>query len=309
MGTFLTAFNAVLPLFLVILTGLAFTRFQNITESWIDILNKYALWIGFPALIIAALMHIDLSEHEISKLVIVNSINIVFLILLAFFIAGIFKLEHNLKRTLILVLPFTNNAYLGMPVLQNAYSEPIMPYAAIISAIYLFWMFTLALFLLEVTGDGQVHYRKISINLLTNPMLVAVGIGMAIAGFHLKLPAFAESTIRMFAGSVTAIVLFSLGIFLGLHKAGTLKEWMTAAMWSGVTMLAFPLLLFFFTRNLKMDILQFRATIIDAAMPLGLTPYALSTQYKLKTALVARIVVFATLLSLIIIPVWIVILG
>jgi predicted permease len=54
---------------------------------------------------------------------------------------------------------------------------------------------------------------------------------------------------------------------------------------------------------------QVRATIVDAAMPLGLTPYALSIQYKLKTTLMARIVVLSTLLSMIIIPLWMVVTG
>lgn len=51
------------------------------------------------------------------------------------------------------------------------------------------------------------------------------------------------------------------------------------------------------------------ATILDAAMPLGLTPYALSVQYKLETTLVARIVVLGTLLSMFFIPLWMVIMG
>jgi len=309
MGTFLTAFNAVLPLFLVILTGFAFTRFKNITESWIDILNKYALWIGFPALIVVALMNINFSDHEISKLVVVNSANIIVLILLAFIISKIFRLDENYRRTLILVLPFTNNAYLGMPVLQNAYGIEVMPYAAIISAVYLFWMFTLALFLLEISGKNSIPFRKITTNLLTNPMLLSVGIGFGLAFFQIKLPVIVESTVRMFAGSVTAIVLFSLGIFLGLHKAGTFKEWLTAVKWSGITMLVFPLFLMLTFNHLKMDTLQLKATILDAAMPLGLTPYALSIQYKLNTTLVARIVVVATFLAIFIIPIWMVWLG
>ena len=309
MGTLLTAFNAVLPLSLVILAGLAFSRLHKINGSWVEILNKYALYIGFPALIIVALMNIKLTEHEIAKLLFINSVNIIVLIFLAFIIAGIFKLGTTSKRTLILILPFTNNAYLGMPVLQNAFGDAIMLYAAIISAVYLFWMFTLALFLLEITGENTVHLQRITVNLLTNPMLIAVGIGFFLAFFEIKLPAFAESTIRMFAGSVTAVVLFSLGIFLGLHKSGTVVEWLTAAMWSGITMLIFPLVLYFIIKNAGMEILQLKATILDAAMPLGLTPYALSTQYKLNISLVARIVVIATILSVLIIPLWMTIIA
>jgi predicted permease len=57
-----------------------------------------------------------------------------------------------------------------------------------------------------------------------------------------------------------------------------------------------------------MDLMQLKATILESAMPLGLTPYALAVQYKLETSLVARIVVLSTLLSMVVIPLWMVVL-
>jgi hypothetical protein len=52
--------------------------------------------------------------------------------------------------------------------------------------------------------------------------------------------------------------------------------------------------------------LQLKATVIDSAMPLGLTPYLLAVKYNAKPVLAARIVVLGTLLSMLIIPFWIV---
>jgi hypothetical protein len=73
--------------------------------------------------------------------------------------------------------------------------------------------------------------------------------------------------------------------------------------------LILPFVFYLAIKNTGMDSMQFKATILDSAMPLGLTPYALSVQYKLEVPLVSRIVVLATLLAVFVIPIWMVVLG
>jgi predicted permease len=309
MGPIVVAFETVLPLFLVIFAGVLFSRTKASSELWIDILNKYALWIGFPALVITSLMHLETGENSYSSLIIANSGYIIISTLIAFPIAWIFKLSANMKRSLFLILPFGNVAYLGIPVLRNAWGDEILPVAAIISAVYVFWMLTLALILIEVYGHHKINVRKLLLSLLKNPLLLSVFAGLAIVLFNISLPHFLEKTIGLFSDSVTAVVLFSLGIFLGMHQLGNIREWKHVLIWSVVAMVILPAAFYFIVQFLPMPENQVKASILDAAMPLGLTPYALSVQYKLKTTLMARIVVLSTLLSMIIIPLWMVVSG
>lgn len=305
MGTFLVALKAVLPLFLVVFTGLIFSRTRTASIQWIDILNKYALLIGFPALVIASLMNLKLMGQPWTGLIVVNSAYIVFCMLLAFPVSRIFRLSLPVKRSLFLILSFGNVSYLGIPVLQNAYGDVILPEAAILSAVYVFWLLTLGIILIETTGGEKIHGRKLVISLLTNPLLLSVFAGAALVVFRIQLPAVIQKTIHLFSGSVTAVVLFSLGLFLGLHNAGRKQEWLKAGVWIIITMVVIPLVYSVVIRRTDLPVSQIRASILDAAMPLGLTPYALSVQYKLDTSLVARIVVLGTLFSVILIPLWI----
>ncbi len=305
MDTFLIAFKTVLPLFLVIFAGIIFSRTKAASENWVDILNKYALWIGFPALVIASLMNLQLKGKSYSDLILINSVYIVICMLLAFPLSRIFSLSPKVKRSLFLILSFGNVAYLGIPVLNSAFGEPILPVAAIISAVYVFWLLTLGIILIEITGESRLNIKKLILSLAKNPLLLSVFVALAIVVFKINLPDFAEKTILLFSNSVTAVVLFSLGIFLGLHKVGRLKDWLKALIWSFTAMLLIPFIYFSVLKNSGMDSLHFKATIIDSAMPLGLTPYAIAVQYKLETTLVARIVVFATFISMFIIPLWI----
>lgn len=309
MDTFLVAFKTVLPLFLVIITGIIFSRTKVSTTGWVDILNKYALYIGFPALVVASLMKLELNGQSYSKLIIVNSVYIVVCMLLAFPVAKLFRFPTRLRSSLFLIFSFGNVAYLGIPVLNNAYGDEILPVAAILSAVYVFWLLTLGIILIEVNGENRLNGKKLFLSLVQNPLLLSVFVGLIIVVFQIKLPAIAEKTILLFSNSVTAVVLFSLGMFLGFHKIGHLHDWLKAFLFTIATMLVLPYIFYHIAKNTGMETMQFKATILDSAMPLGLTPYVLSVQYKLESSLVARIVVLATLLSVFIIPLWMVWLG
>ncbi len=309
MGTLLIAAKTVLPLFLVILAGTLFSRTKVNTANWVEVLNKYALYIGFPALVVASLMHLEIGKQSYTELIIYNSIYIVSCMLLAFPIAKLFRFSTKMLRSLFLILPFGNIAYLGMPILQNAFGNEILPVAAIISAIYVFWLLTLGIIMIEIFGEEKLQPKKLLHSLAQNPLLISVFVGLAIVLFKIKMPTVAEQTIQLFADSVTAVVLFSLGIFMGMHKIGNLKMWYRVFAFIGFTMLVLPFVFHEILLLSNLDISLQKATVIDTAMPLGLTPYALSVQYKLNTTLVARIVVLGTFLSMIIIPLWMVFLG
>jgi len=306
MDSFVISVKTVLPLFLVIFTGILFSRTKAASIAWVDILNKYALWIGLPALVIASLMHLDLKGQSYSGLILINSGYFIFCMLLAFPLAWIFKLSSRVKRSLILVLSYGNVAYLGIPVLSATYGENILPVASVVVAVYIFWLFTLGIVLIEITGEERLNGKKILLNLFQNPLLLSVFVGLIIVVFNIKLPEIAEKTIHLFSGSVTAVVLFSLGIFLGLHKIGNPGDWLAAFIWSVTIMLLVPLVFFMVVKNTGIDPIQMKASVLDSAMPLGLTAYALSLEYRLEVPLVSRIVVVSTLLAVITIPLWLV---
>jgi predicted permease len=309
MGTFLVAFQTVLPLFLLIFTGIIFSRIKKSgLQNWVEILNKYALWIGFPALVIYSLMQLKPEGNSFSGFILLNSAFILGSMLLVFPVSRIFRFSAGMKRSLFLILPFGNVSYLGIPILLNAYGVNILPYAAIISAVYVFWLLTLAIFLIELYGHEKTEPKKLMLSLAENPLLLSVFIGLAIVLFKIPVPAFLGKTIQLFAESVTAVVLFSLGIFLGMQQTGKLRDWLEVAMWCLITMILLPFLFYHVVKFTGVEVSNLKAIIIDAAMPLGVTPYVLAVQYKLKTTLIARIIVFGTLLSMVVIPLWMVML-
>jgi len=305
MSSFLSAFQSIGPLFLVIFVGMVISRNKAVDEKWLEVLNNYALWIGFPALILVALSRLQWDLNLYGNLIGWNTARIVFSMLLVFPVSALFHLKNNTRRTLFLAVSYGNVAYLGIPVLKSAFGDQILPEATMISAVYIFWLFTLGIFLVEYFGDHKVHLRELLVRLITNPLLIAVFIGLFIAVNHIQLPKIILSGLDIFANSVTAVVLFSLGLFMGKQPVGKLKEWIPVLVFSLIILFVLPFLFLVVLKPFA-DLRISKTWILEAAMPMGLTAYALCLKYKLNTEFASRTVVVSTLLALFSLPFWLV---
>lgn len=305
MTSFFSAFQSIGPLFLVIFVGMVVSRNKSVNQQWIEILNNYALWIGFPALILVALSRLHWDMNLYGQLIGWNSARIVIPMMLVFPVSALLKLKNNMRRTLFLAVSYGNVAYLGIPVLRSTYGDQILPEATMISSVYIFWMFTLGIFLVEYFGDHKVHIRELLLRLVTNPMLVAVFIGLFIAVNHIQLPKIMMSGLDIFANSVTAVVLFSLGLFMGKQPIGKLRDWLPVLAFSMVILVMLPFIFLIVSRPF-VDLKISKAWILEAAMPMGLTAYALCLKYKLNPEFASRVVVLSTLIALISLPFWLV---
>ncbi|MDP2113782.1 MAG: AEC family transporter, partial [Bacteroidota bacterium] len=94
----------------------------------------------------------------------------------------------------------------------------------------------------------------------------------------------------------------------GKQPFGKFREWLPVLAFSVVILFVLPLL-FFLTLKPFMDLQLSRAWVLESAMPMGLTAYALCMKYELNTEFASRAVVLSTLLALLSLPFWLVFLN
>ena len=294
------------PLFLIIFVSALVEKFKKVDESWSNVLNSFALNIGLPALIFSALSKASFSFSEQASLIIANSALVIGSFILAFIVGKIFRFKTKLFRTVFICLGFGNVAYLGIPTLVQVSGESILPTASLLVAIYVFWLFTLGLGYLNLSQtrrkrDVLFHIFK---DLIKNHLLISVVLGILVASLNISIPKIIDQSIQMLAASVTPVVLVVIGLFIGKSELGKIKEWIPIFIFSAFTLLLLPLILYFGVQLFNFTPKDFSASIIDAAMPLAITPFALAKAYKLDKNFIARSIVLSTILSVITIPFW-----
>lgn len=299
--------TTIAPLFLIIFVSALLQKFKKIGDDWSSVLNEFALKIGLPALIFTALTKNQFSFSTESTLIFSNSSFILASFLLAFIAGKILRLSKQMFRTLFICFVFGNIAYLGIPILVQTAGIKILPTASLIVAIYLFWMFSIGIGYLDYSliKNKKAVVKNIIKNLFKNPLLLSVIFGLLIGGFKITLPSIVLRALDMVTASVTPTVLIVIGLFVGKSKIGKLTEWIPILLFSFLTLILLPAGFYLGVKLFGFPPGQFSSSIIEAAMPLAITPFAMADKYDLNKTFIARSVVLSTILSVASIPFWV----
>jgi hypothetical protein len=299
--------TVIAPLFLVIAGSAIVARLTHAGEAWSQVLNDFALHVGFPALVVSALAKAGSHLWELGDVVLANSLFLLAVFGCALGAGKLFRLSGTAERTLFLCLGFGNVAYLGIPILVRVRGEAVLPGASLIVAVYLFWIFTLGIGRLEFANHRESGgaLRRTMRGLVRNPLLLSVAAGLFLAGTGIQLPDVVADALTMVAASVTPVVLILIGLFLGRARFGRLSEWTPVLAFSIATLVMLP------AGFLGMIVLcgfspsDFSTSIIQSAMPLAITPFALARTYELDREFIARAIVLSTVLAVVSLPFWI----
>lgn len=309
-------FLAIVPLFIIIFASAIIGRFKSIDKHWPRVLNSFALNVGLPALIFSSLAKISLSGKF--DIIIANSLFLLGSFAIAYGLGKAFSIKAKTLKTLFICLAFGNIAYIGLPVLTQIYGQKVLPEASLIIGVHLFWLFTIGLGFLDYSMVnrqsflGKLFHKKtkqdvfkhIGFDLIKNPLLISIILGLLVAISNISLPSLLSSTVDILAASVSPVVLVVIGLFMSKSKIGKLKDWQPVIIFSLVTLFVLPGVFYYFLKIFSSDLYKYLPSIIEIAMPLAITPFALADKYDLDKQFIARAIVMSTTLSIISIPIW-----
>ncbi|MFA6307422.1 MAG: AEC family transporter [Patescibacteria group bacterium] len=312
----LEIFIVIIPLFLIIFGSAIIARIKKLDENWEKVLNSFALNVGLPALIFSSLAKVSFKGQV--DIIIANSLFLLLSFALIYILSKNFKISRKTIKTLFICFAFGNIAYLGIPVLTQIYGAKILPNASLIVGVHLFWLFTIGLGFLDYdltsrqSWIGKLFHKKnkqaiikhIGFNLLKNPLLISIFLGLLVAIADIRLPRLIATTIDMLAASVSPVVLVVIGLFIGNSQIGKLKEWIPIFIFSIITLLVLPGAFYLGLKIFATDLSKYIPSMIEIAMPLAITPFALADKFDLDKKFIARAIVLSTILSIITIPIW-----
>ena len=307
----LNILTIIAPLFLIIFVSAIIQYFKKLDDNYWRVLNSFALNIWFPALIFTALSKITFSHEHHINIVFINSLFIITGFIISYIASKILGFSNKITKTLFICFVFWNIAYLGIPVVSQVYWDSAIWITSLVASVYLFWVFTIWIWFLAYFQIKKWDnlLKNIFINLIKNPLLIAVCFGLIISLFNIHIPDLLSKSITMIANSVTPIVLIVIWLFIWKTKSWTLSHWIPVLIFSLSILLVFPWILYFWINIFWLSISNFSSSIIEASMPLAITPFALADKYDLDKNFIASTIVLSTIISIITIPFWVWILN
>lgn len=300
-------FSAVLPIFLLVFLGSACRLSSARCATWEHGLNQFGLYVAFPALIIHSLLKVRGNFTLDGELYLLNTIVLVLLILIPWTIARLMKVSTSLTNTWSICIFFGNIGYLGFPIITRLLGNDPQLDAGLIEtslalhiSLYNIIFFSLGLFLLEHSKGSHGGTLRILRSVGTNPLLLSVVAGIALAAFDIPLPKTVEDALTLLGNSAPAVVLFGLGLFLPdvRFERKTLGQVVALTL---ISLLVVPLI-FIAVYALFKPGREFLISILEGAMPLAVSPFVLGNSYPLNKPIIAGAILVSTALSVLTIP-------
>ena len=248
---FLTAANAVLPIVLLILTGVFLKRIGLLTEGFLDVGNKLVFRLCLPAMMFTGVYSID-NMQAMRWDVIVYALAVTLLIFVLGIGTAVWSTNVVQRRGVILQCTFRSNfAIIGLPLAAFLGGNQAEAVAAVISAFIIPMFNVLAVITLTVFDERRKTHRigTVLLNLLKNPLIIAVAaafacilirqtqvavLGRTVFTIRDQLP-FVYTVLTMLKNCTTPLALIVLGgQFVFSAAKGMLKEIVIGTLWRTV---------------------------------------------------------------------------
>lgn len=208
------------PIFLLIALGFASVRWQVLSKEHIRGMGLFVLKIALPILIFTALLKRNLSDIWQPQYFIAYGLGS--LIALA---AGLWVYYRHLKQPLeqaavmSMGCAMSNTGFIGFGILSMVLGQQAAVYFSMTLIIENLLMLPIVLTLIALAqhnpDQGKANLAHILaqtfVNVLKNPMIVALFAGMLFGGMHIQLPTAFDRMLSMMAACSAPLAIFVIG--------------------------------------------------------------------------------------------------
>ena len=206
------------------------------------------------------------------------------------------RYPHSKKSIMQYGTLISNSVFAGMPIVESAYGSLGLFYASIFiipSRIFM-WSAGISLF---TTSDLKTKLKQV----LLNPPMIAVFLGIARMLFAIKIPQSVNSAIVNIGNCTTAMSMIIIGMVLADIPVKSIFEKGVFYL-SGVRLLVIPVVLLIALRILHIDHTITSVAVIILAMPVGTTATMLAKIYGGDYEFASKCVLVSTVLSFLTLP-------
>lgn len=289
--------SQIIPVFLLIGTGILLARTGLANEQWTKVLNAYGLYLGFPALIFLGLVETGSALLASRLPAIIATLGILSLVLiLILIVVRLSRIPSFTGGSLIACSVNGNVGYLGFPLITA-----IIPGSegeiGLTIAIYSLVLFSVVIIMLELLTGSQRKISDILFSMVKSPFIISVAAGLLAVGFSIPVPEIIASPMKMVRSSVSPVVLVSLGIFM--HRTIDYRRIFrpVIAIWI-MKMVVMPGIFILIMVLGDTPVREmFRVAALQATMPVVIASFALTDRYPIDSEVVAGSIILTTLTS------------
>ena len=301
--------NATIPVFFVIVTGYLLKQIKMLDDHFCTVANRFNYNVTLPALLFYDIATAPIREcFDLTYILYCAGVTTV-----SFFsiwiLARLLQKDRSLTGAFVQASFRGSAAVLGVAFIQNMYGNAGMAPLMIIGCVPLYNIYSVIVLTFEsrtAREGGQNRsavIRQACLNIIRNPIILAILAGMVFSLSGITLPAIALKTVKSVANLATPLALIIIGAtFEGTSALTKIKPTIAASLIKLVIQpaLFLPLGIALGFRN---ELLI--AALIMLAAPTTASCYIMAKNMDNDEVLTTSVVVLTTLLSSVTLTVWI----
>ncbi len=238
------------------------------------------------------------------------AMSMVILLAIAMAFAQIFQVKKSHRGLFTSMFFNSNTVFVGLPINQALFGDASVPYVLVYYMCNTTFFWTIGLYLIQRDGElGQGLSWKDSLKKIFSAPLLGFMVGVALVLLRIKLPHFLLSDLTYLGNITIPLSMIFIGISiakLGLSNLRLGKDHLLILLGRFVVA---PLLMTFMVMPTKMPHLMKEVFIIQSAMPVMTNAPVVSKLYGADADYAAVMVTETTLMTLVVIPILMVLLG
>jgi predicted permease len=297
----LSVLNLALPFFGLIFIGFACGKWKRLPDEGLAWMNFFILYVALPALFFRILSKTPFEQLAQVDFILGTTLSTCSAFTIAFVIGLILRRGSIGDATLAGVAGgFGNVGYMGPGLaLATLGPEAAVPVALIFCFDGLL-IFSLVPLLMSFSGTSKAGIGKafadVAKSILLNPLLIAAGLGVAAAAFHVEPPVALNRLLQFLYTSAAPCALFALGVTVALRP--TARMFPDVPLLAAVKLLVHPALVLAILPLLgAFSPIWIGTALLMAALPPSLTAFVFARQYGTWIEHASSVVLFGTLAS------------
>lgn len=294
--------DSVFSLFIIILVGVYGSKKKIITPEINKGLTDILIKIALPFMIISSFMFtyddtiktnvLKTFYYSLGAYAIMASVSYIMLI----------PIKNDKKTVLHFANVFVNTGYIGFPVLNSIFGSEGIIYGSIFNVFFVIFVWTYGIMLYK--GKLERGYlKKEIINLLFNPSIIAVIIGIVLMILDIQITGALLNSIKSIGNITGPLSMFIIGVILANVKIKQyLKDW-TVYYAIVIKLIIIPVIIYLISLLLDDTSKAVYSVIIMTAMPASAMTSILAENFNKEKEFAAIIVSATTLISLITVPI------
>ena len=294
--------TALTPIFAMIALGFAIARTPIAGPGAWELIERLTYYLFFPALLVLRLSDSRFRGEQLQDIVLVLLIAVGVLSIL---LVGLRKFIAADASTFSSVFQgsIRFNTYIGLAIIESLYGDAGLTRAALCLVVFIPLVNFLSVISLTA-GSGELGRRLVIVvgSVLTNPLVLACGVGLALSYSNFALPELAEAVVGILSQPALPLGLLAVGAGIRFVAIGEQSWPLIVALIAKLGALPSLVLLVCVVFQINNQLAQ--VLLIFAALPSPPSAYILARQLNGNVTLMANIITLQTLAVFFMLPLW-----